>query len=140
MDNFELRKRQEKVERSIASFLDKHFYNQSIFTDVHRCYNKEQQVKGTDIIVSIPSLGINKAVIDEKVTTSFSVRTATLSGGSFSLERGAAVYVVTEGSGKIVGNGYSKDIKKGDYFLMPQCAAGKYSVESADMKIVECFA
>ena len=66
MDNFELRKRQEKVERSIASFLDKHFYNQSIFTDVHRCYNKEQQVKGTDITVSIPSLGINKAIIDEK--------------------------------------------------------------------------
>ena len=81
-----------------------------------------------------------EAVIDEKVTTSFSVRTATLSGGSFSLERGAAVYVVTEVIGKIVGNGYSKDIKKGDYFLMPQCAAGKYSVESADMKIVECFA
>lgn len=66
MDNFELRKRQEKVEKSIASFLDKHFYNQSMFTDVHRCYNKEQQVKGTDIIVSIPSLGINKAIIDEK--------------------------------------------------------------------------
>ena len=37
-----------------------------MFTDVHRCYNKEQQVKGTDITVSIPSLGINKAIIDEK--------------------------------------------------------------------------
>ena len=66
MDNFELRKKQEKVERSIASFLDKHFYNQSMFTEVHRCYNKEQQVKGTDIIISIPSLGLNKAFVDEK--------------------------------------------------------------------------
>lgn len=66
MDNFELRKKQEKVERSIASFLDKHFYNQSMFTEVHRCYNKKQQVKGTDIIISIPSLGLNKAIVDEK--------------------------------------------------------------------------
>lgn len=67
MDNFELRRRQEKVEHSIASFLDKHFYKQSIFTEAKRCYNKEQQVKGTDIVISIPSLGIKDAVVDEKV-------------------------------------------------------------------------
>ena len=36
MDNFELRKRQEKVERSIASFLDKYFYSQPIFTETNK--------------------------------------------------------------------------------------------------------
>ncbi|MBQ8014616.1 MAG: class I mannose-6-phosphate isomerase, partial [Clostridia bacterium] len=58
-----------------------------------------------------------EAMIDECITTSFNVRTVTLNNGSFVLDKGAAVYVVTEGCGKINGDGYEKEIKKGDYFL-----------------------
>lgn len=81
-----------------------------------------------------------ESVIGEEITTSFAVRTITLSGGSFMLDRGAAVYVVTEGSGEISADGYSREIKKGDYFLMPDAAKGKYSVTGKSIKITECFA
>ena len=81
-----------------------------------------------------------EAVIDETITTSFAVRSITLSGGSFELGRGAAVYVVTEGCGEITGEDYSEKIKKGDYFLMPENAKGKYSITGKEIKIVECFA
>ncbi len=81
-----------------------------------------------------------EAMIDESITTSFSVRTITLSGGGFSLNKGAAVYVVTEGEGKIIGNGYEKKIKKGDYFLMPDAAKEKYCIFGEKIRITECFA
>ena len=80
-----------------------------------------------------------ESVIDEKITTSFSVRSITLSGGSFVLDKGAAVYVVTEGEGEISGEGCTYNIKKGDYFLMPENAKGKFSI-SGNLKSVECFA
>lgn len=80
-----------------------------------------------------------EAMIDESITTSFSVRMATLSGGSFKLSRGAAIYVVLDGSGEIKGENYNKEIRKGDYFLMPVNAQGNFSL-SGNIKIAECFA
>lgn len=81
-----------------------------------------------------------EAVIDESITSSFAVRSITLSGGEFKLDRGAAVYVVTEGSGLITGENYNAKIKKGDYFLMPEAAKGKFALTGSEIKIVECFA
>ncbi len=81
-----------------------------------------------------------EAVIDEEITTSFSVRSITLSGGEFKLGRGAAVYVVTEGDGVITGDNYSREIKKGDYFLMPESAKNKFLLNGKNMKITECYA
>ena len=79
-------------------------------------------------------------MIDESITTSFSVRTITLSGGSFTFDKGAAVYVVTEGEGSIIGEGYEKAVKKGDYFLMPDAAKEKYCISGEKIRITECFA
>lgn len=81
-----------------------------------------------------------EAMIDESITTSFNVRTVTLSGGSFTLDKGAAVYVVTDGEGVIIGDGYEKSVKKGDYFLMPDASKEKYSVKGENIRITECFA
>ncbi len=81
-----------------------------------------------------------EAIIDETITQSFAVRCITLGGGSFELDRGAAVYVVTEGCGIIIGDNYKTEIKKGDYFLMPESAKGKYIIKGNKIKIVECFA
>ncbi len=80
-----------------------------------------------------------ESMIDESITTSFSVRMVTLSGGSFVLGRGAAIYVVLEGEGKISGDGYEKEIGKGDYFLLPENAKDKFSV-TGKIKFAECFA
>ncbi len=81
-----------------------------------------------------------EAMIDESITTSFSVRTVLLSGGSFALNKGAAVYVVTEGSGVIKGDGYNVEIRTGDYFLMPENAKDKFEISGDSIKITECFA
>ncbi len=80
-----------------------------------------------------------ESMIDESITASFGVRMVTLSGGSFSLGRGAAIYVVLEGEGKIIGEGYEKLLRKGDYFLLPENAKNKFSV-SGNIKFAECFA
>ncbi len=81
-----------------------------------------------------------EAVIDETITTSFAVRTATVNGGEFRLGRGAAVYVVTEGEGSVIGENYKHELKKGAYFLLPENAKDKYSVTGNYIKITECFA
>ena len=78
------------------------------------------------------------SLIDERMTTSFVVRKIGLSGGSFTLDKGAAIYVVTEGEGKVSGDGYTKDIKKGDYFLVPVAAQDKFKL-SGNMSVVECY-
>ncbi len=80
-----------------------------------------------------------ESMIDESITTSFGVRMVTLSGGNFCLERGAAIYVVLDGNGKISGEGYEKPVTKGDYFLLPENAKNKFSI-SGDIKFAECFA
>ena len=80
-----------------------------------------------------------ESMIDESITTSFSVRMVTLTGGNFSLDRGAAIYVVLDGEGKITGEGYEKEIAKGDYFLLPENAKEKFSI-SGNIKFAECFA
>ena len=78
------------------------------------------------------------SLIDERMTTSFSVRKIELGGGSFKLSKGAAVYVVTEGEGRLTGDGYEKDVKKGDYFFIPVAAEGKFTV-SGNADVVECY-
>ncbi len=48
------------------------------------------------------------------------------------------VYIVTQGSGELVGEGYSKSIKKGDYFFMPACAMNNFAVKG-NVEVVECY-
>lgn len=80
-----------------------------------------------------------EAMIDSEITDSFSVRMLTLGGGKFTLGRGAAIYVVLDGDGEVIGNNYERKIKKGDYFMMPAAAAGNFEV-GGNIKLAECFA
>ncbi len=102
--------------------------------------NKKYPAPLTSKILSDENGVKYEAVIDETITTSFAVRTATVNSGKFELGRGAAVYVVTEGEGAVVGENYNCEIRKGDYFLVPENAKGKYSVTGDYIKITECFA
>jgi quercetin dioxygenase-like cupin family protein len=81
-----------------------------------------------------------EAIIDETITTSFAVRTVTVEGGKFIFSKGAAVYVVTEGEGSVIGENYNRELKKGDYFLLPENAKDKYSLTGNYIKVTECFA
>lgn len=85
-------------------------------------------------------LGVDyQSVIDESITESFKVRKIIFNGGSFILDKGACIYVVTEGDGKIVGDGYEKTITKGDYFFVPEVIKDKFSLTGTSMTVVECY-
>lgn len=57
-----------EAERELAKFLDKHLYTKDIFTRSDRTDNAFTQIEGSDIIISIPSLGIRDAIVDEKAS------------------------------------------------------------------------
>lgn len=80
-----------------------------------------------------------EAIIDESITTSFSVRRINLSNGEFLLSKSAAIYVVLEGEGVVTGKEYERKLKKGDYFFVPYAAAGRFLIEGT-ISVAECFA
>ena len=57
-----------EAERELAKFLDKHLYTKEIFTRSNRTDNAFTQIDGSDIVISIPSLGIKDAIVDEKAS------------------------------------------------------------------------
>ena len=57
-----------EAERELAKYLDKHLYTKSIFTRAERTDAAGIQIEGSDIILSIPSLNIRDAVVDEKAS------------------------------------------------------------------------
>lgn len=81
-----------------------------------------------------------EVLIGEKDTECFGVNRYTVYK-SMELSAGPAVYIAL-GDGKICGDGYERTIKEGDYFMMPYCAAGKYTVETGQgcgMEVIECL-
>ncbi len=107
----------------------------------HECFEMDKRYPAPPgpKVLCIADCVLCESMIDERITTSFGVRMVTLSGGSFSLGRGAAIYVVLDGEGRISGEGYEKSLCKGDYFLLPENAKNKFSV-SGNIKFAECFA
>lgn len=57
-----------EAERELAKFLDKHLYSKDIFTRAERTDSAYTQIEGSDIILTIPSLNIQDAVVDEKAS------------------------------------------------------------------------
>lgn len=74
-------------------------------------------------------------------TPCFAVKRLTLdNGGHIENTECPAIYVVTDGEGKICCPDGTTDIKKGDYFFMPACLDGKFSLASdTHIEIVACL-
>ncbi len=73
-------------------------------------------------------------------TPCFAVRRVTLDGGKVSDTECPAIYVVTDGEGQISYPGGCDKLKKGDYFFLPACLAGKFILESdGHMETVICI-
>ncbi|MBQ4145536.1 MAG: mannose-6-phosphate isomerase, partial [Clostridia bacterium] len=79
-----------------------------------------------------------EALIDENLTQNFAVNRITLNNGPYIPQKDAAIYVITEGAGTISGNGYQRELKQGDYFLMPHLAIGKFKIDGS-LTIMECY-
>ena len=79
-------------------------------------------------------------VITPRDTDCFIINRLTISGGKCKLNvpDSYGVYIVTDGEGELLGEGYKKDIKKGDYFFMPACLMNRFSV-TGHLEMVECW-
>lgn len=78
---------------------------------------------------------VERLITHEK-TPCFAVSRYNVKGEKASLPC-PSVYVVTEGSGKIVCDDFSRDVKKGDYFFAPAVITGKLFAEG-DLQIIQC--
>ena len=81
---------------------------------------------------------LTEQLIGENQTNNFSLRRFKFNDGRLSLDKNA-IYIVADGEGKVLGDGYERALKKGDYFLMPACAKGKFEVESENLELLACY-
>lgn len=79
-------------------------------------------------------------LIDMENTDCFCINRITLENSEYVLfvKDSFGIYIVTEGSGRLTGADYERDVKKGDYFFMPASLMGQVRV-CGDMEIIECF-
>lgn len=81
-----------------------------------------------------------ETLIGKEQTDCFAMRRITLNQGSFTLAQTAGVYVVIDGEGVVLGEEYERKVKKGDYFLLPANAAGRFTIETESLlTMVEAF-
>lgn len=103
-------------------------------------FGKAPEAKIDPVIIKDENGTKIEALISAKDTDCFVVNRITLTGGAFTpdVPDSYGIYIVTDGSGKITGDGYEKDIKKGDYFFMPCAAMGSFTIDG-NIEIAECY-
>ena len=121
---------------------DKEMYLGLTRTQAVECFDfaKAPNAKIEPVVIEDTASIKTESLICKKNTDCFVVNRITLSGGkkTLKIENSYAIYIVTNGEGILSGNNYSKIINKGDYFFMPACLMGKYTV-SGNIEIVECY-
>jgi mannose-6-phosphate isomerase len=80
-----------------------------------------------------------EALIDASDTPDFAVNRIRLTGGEVELERAPAVHVVTDGTGLIRQDGFSRSLGRGDYFFLPAAARGARLSTERRLEVVECL-
>jgi mannose-6-phosphate isomerase len=112
------------------------------------CFNYElygeKAIKSAKItpVVSYDKDGVKKeALISYKDTPCFAQNRYTVTnGGKFCMSYGVSVWICLEGEGKILGDNYQKEIKKGDYFYLPYVAENKFCITSdSSCTLIECL-
>ena len=79
-----------------------------------------------------------ESLIDSRFTDTFKVNRITLDSGVYHLDHGNRIYVAIDGYGTIKSDDYNKDVKKGDYFFMPEKAKGRFNI-TGNVTIIECY-
>jgi len=83
---------------------------------------------------------VTESLIGQEDTGCFSLLRHRVRSRALNLP-GPAVYIVTEGEGALSGaEGDLCEVKKGDYFFLPACASGRYSVRAGtSLELLECL-
>lgn len=71
-------------------------------------------------------------------TDCFGVRSYRLENGRSEGLYGPAVYIVTDGNGKLIMDGYEQPVAKGDYFFLPACISGQCRAEGT-LEMFQCL-
>ncbi len=100
-----------------------------------------QRGKMTPVVLSETDTVCSEQLIGYDDTPCFSLCRHTLkNGGEFRPAVGPAVFLVGEGGGVIEQDGWSRELRKGDYFLLPFAAAGKCAVRTGgELTLLECL-
>ncbi len=82
-----------------------------------------------------------EVLISHEDTPCFAMNRHTLKeGGSFIMDYAPCVYICLEGEADIVGGGYKKSVRRGNYFYLPYAAEGKFSVTAGKWAVlIECL-
>ena len=102
-------------------------------------------VKAPDAKLS-PSISENgdgflkETLVGPDHTDCFVINRITLRGGRYLPKIGGhyAIYILTDGEINLIGDGYARTVKKGEYFFMPAVLMGKFEF-SGNAEIVECY-
>lgn len=80
-----------------------------------------------------------EALISEKDTDCFHVNRYSIAT-KMVMSENPAIFIVTKGTGVIRGAKYSREIKKGDYFYLPNAARNMYEVIAKEpLELIECY-
>lgn len=103
-------------------------------------FGKAPESKVTPTLVCEESGVKREEVIGKSLTDCFVINRITLDNAktTLSVDDSYAVYIVTEGEGKISGDGYERNVKMGDYFFMPANLSGKFEI-LGNITLVECY-
>ena len=82
-----------------------------------------------------------EALITYDDTTCFAENRHTVkNGGEFTLDFAPSVYICVEGNATILGDGYEREIKQGEYFYLPYVAEGKFKITAKNSAtFIECL-
>ena len=104
------REKDQKVEREVAAFLDENLYSKlDIFEGFERTDTKEEQISGSDLILSTSDGLLYKKVIDEKVA----IRYANTGLETFALE----LSFINRNGSEMIG-WFLDHTKKTEYYLL----------------------
>lgn len=112
----------------------------SVFDYSYNLGRVEKECKKTPEILYEKSGVVKECLIGKSDTPCFGVERYKINGGETEELCAPCIYVVTDGEGSLCGEGYKKEIKKGDYFFMPYSCNKKIKAESKGaLTIVACI-
>lgn len=81
-----------------------------------------------------------ESLVGPEDTDCFIINRISLDGGEYRMQvnNNYAIYIVTQGEGVLFGDGYTRSLKKGDYFFMPASLMGRFAV-AGHAELVECY-
>ena len=112
----------------------------SVFDYSYNLEKVENECKKTPKIIYENNGCKKECLIGKDDTPCFGVERYIINCGETEKLPAPCVYVVTEGTGTLTGDGYEKELKKGDYFFMPYSCKGKYTVKSdTELTLAACI-